>query len=251
MPSWCQLPRMTKKTCVRAGNSMATKNKKKTSKNKPLYIITGGAACLLIVVLVVVFIFLPKDDGSQRKQVQTVTLVTPPPPPPPPPPKEVEKPPEPEKVEDKMEAPKDMPMDKPPPISQEPPPSANLGVDADAGVGGDSFGLQARRGGGNLIGGGGSGSPFAWYAGQISTSLQKLANDNLQRQGGAPKGQWGKISVEITMDMFGRIAKYNVLKSSGNPIIDEALTKALQSAGSFEPPPPGMPKVMRFAVLLK
>lgn len=252
MPSWCQLPKMTKKTCLRAGNSMATKNKKKTSKNKPLYIITGGAACLLIVVLVVVFIFLPKDDGSQRKQVQTVTLVTPPPPPPPPPPKEVEKPPEPEKVEEKMETPKDMPTDKPPPISHEPPPSANLGVDADAGVGGDSFGLQARRGGGNLIGGSqGGGSPYGWYAGQLSTSLQKSANEIIQREGGIPAGKWTKVSFEVTVDVFGKITHHAIIKSSGNQKIDDAVKRALQSANAFEPPPPGMPKVMRFAVSLQ
>ena len=158
--------------------------------------------------------------------------------------------PEPEKQEKKIEQPEEKPVPTPEQPKEAPPPQ-NLGLDANAGLGSDGFGLEARRGGSNLIGGSGSGSPFAWYAGQISTSLQKTANENLQRQGGAPKGQWGKISIEITMDMFGRIAKYNILKSSGNPIIDEALTKALQSAGSFEPPPPGMPKVMRFAVLLK
>lgn len=225
--------------------------KKKTSKNKPLYIITGGAACLLIMVVVLVFIFLPKDDGGQRKQMQTVTLVAPPPPPPPPP-KEVEKPPEPEKVEDEIEAPKDMPMDKPPPIAQEAPPAANLGVDADAGVGGDSFGLQARRGGSNLIGGSqGTGSLYGWYAGQISTSLQKSANDIIQREGGIPAGKWSKVSFEVTVDVFGKITHHAIIKSSGNQKIDDAVKRALQTANAFEPPPPGMPKVMRFAVSLQ
>lgn len=227
--------------------------KKRTSKIKPIHLITGGAACVLLAAVVLVVILLPGgDDGGRRKQMQTVTLLTPPPPPPPPP-KEIEKPPEPEKVEEKMEAPKDMPLEKPEPVSQEPPPAANLGLDAEAGVGGDAFGLQARRGGSNLIGGsrGGGGSLYGWYAGQISTNLQKAANEIIQREGGIPSGKWAKVSFEVTVDMFGKISKFSILGSSGNQKIDDAIKRAVQSANTFEPPPPGMPKVLRFAVSLQ
>jgi len=227
---------------------MATK--KKPSKINPMYVMTGGAACLILAAVVLVVIFIPRgDEGGRKKQMQTVTLVTPPPPPPP---KVVEKPPEPEKVQEKIETPKELPMEKPQPVSPEPPSSANLGVDADAGVGGDAFGLQARRGGGNLIGGsGGGGSLYGWYAGQISTKLQKTANDIIQKEGGVPPGKWEKVSFEVTVDVFGKITKFSILKSSGNPKIDDAVKNALQMAHSFEPPPPGMPKILRFAVSLQ
>lgn len=218
----------------------------KKQSNKQFFLIVGGVLVVLLIGVFFLVKFLMSNEGTNRqKKPQMVTLIAPPPPPP----KVEEKMPEPEK-EEKIETPEEKPLETPEQPKDAPPPQ-NLGLDANAGLGSDGFGLEARRGGSSLIGGNGPGSPFAWYAGQISASLQKVANENLQRQGGAPKGQWGKISIEITMDMFGKIAKYNILKSSGNPIIDEALTKALQSAGSFEPPPPGMPKVMRFAVLLK
>jgi periplasmic protein TonB len=225
--------------------------KKKSQKFKPIHLITGGAACVLLIAVLFAVKFIPSsDEGGRRKQIQTVTLVTPPPPPPPP--KEIEKPPEPQKVQEKIETPKDMPLEKPQPVSQEPPPSANLGVDADAGVGGDAFGLQARRSGSNLIGGSqGGGSMYGWYAGQISNNLQKTANEIIQREGGIPPGKWEKVSFEVTVDMFGKISKFAILKSSGNQKIDDAVKKALQAANAFEPPPPGMPKVLKFAVSLQ
>jgi len=226
---------------------------KRTSKIKPLHLVTGGVALLIIVAVALVAIFFPHGgDGSRKKQMQTVTIVTPPPPPPPP--KVVEKPPEPIKEQEKIETPKEeLPTEKPEPIAKEPPTSSNLGLDANAGVGSDAFGLQAKRGGASIIGGSGGngGSLYGWYANQLSTSLQKTANEILQQEGGIPPGKWDKVSFEVSVDVFGKISKFTILKSSGNPKIDEAVKKALQMAHTFEPPPPGMPKVLRFAVLLQ
>lgn len=218
----------------------------KKQSNKRFFLIVGGVFIVLLIGVFFLFKFLMSNEGSNRqKKPQMVTLIAPPPPPP----KVEEKIPEPEKQEEKIEQPEEKPDDKPEPPKEAP--AQKLGLDANAGLGNDGFGLEARRGGSNLIGGGGAGSPFAWYAGQLSNSLQKTANDIIQREGGVPPGKWEKVSFEVTVDVFGKISKYAILKSSGNPKIDDAVKKALQSASTFEPPPPGMPKVLRFAVSLQ
>ncbi len=219
----------------------------KKQSNKQFFLIVGGVLVVLLIGVFFLVKFLMSNEGTNRqKKPQMVTLLAPPPTPP----KVEEKIPEPEKQEEKIEKPEEKPDDKPEPPKEAPPPQ-NLGLDANAGLGSDGFGLEARRGGSNLIGGGGAGSPYAWYAGQLSTSLQKVANDIIQREGGVPTGKWGKVSFEVTVDVYGKISHYSIIKSSGNQKIDDAVKKALQAANAFEPPPPGMPKVMRFAVSLQ
>lgn len=222
-------------------------SQKPPQSKKKLYLIVGGAAVLLVMGLVLGLSFLLKnDEGSHKKQIQMVTLLAPPPPP-----KIEEKLPEPEKLEEKIETPpEEKPVEEPEP-AKEPPPSNNLGLDAEAGLGGDGFGLQAKKGGSNLIGGNGTGSLYGWYANVVSSNLQKTANDILQKDGGIPPGQWGKVTFEVMVDVFGKVTKFSILKSSGNEKIDGAVKKALQMARPFEPPPPGMPKVLRFAVSLQ
>jgi TonB family protein len=221
--------------------------KKSSLTKKQLYLLAGGAAVCIFAVLILVVSFLLRDDeGSRQRQIQTVTLITPPPPP-----KIEEQLPEPEKPEEKIEAPpEEKPVEEPEP-AKEPPPSNNLGLDADAGLGGDDFGLQAKKGGSSLIGGNGTGSVYGWYANVVSSNLQKTANDIIQKDGGVPPGQWGKVTFEVMVDVFGKVTKFSILKSSGNEKIDGAVKKALQMARPFEPPPPGMPKVLRFAVSLQ
>ena len=92
---------------------------------------------------------------------------------------------------------------------------------------------------------------YGWYANQISSSLQKTANQLIQQEGGVPPGQWKKVSFELTVDVFGKIQKFSITGSSGNERIDGAVKRALQTARTFEPPPPGMPKVMRMSVTLQ
>ncbi|MDR3631667.1 MAG: TonB C-terminal domain-containing protein [Desulfocapsaceae bacterium] len=221
-------------------------------KKKPnrIYLVVGGVAVAMVVGLVFAVNFLlHNDSGGPKQQMQVVTLVTPPPPPP----KVVEKPPEPIKQEEKIDTPKDMPAEKPEEATPERPPQ-NLGLDTNAGLGSDAFGLQAKRGGSNLIGGTGgknAGSLYGWYAGVVSRDLQKTANDIIQKEGGIPPGKWEKVTFEVMVDVYGKVTKYSIIKSSGSEKIDGAVRKALDEAHGFEAPPPGMPKVMRFAVSLQ
>lgn len=219
---------------------------KKQSNTKFLFLVGGVMLVLIAGVFFLVKFLMNTEESNRQKKPTMVTLVAPPPPPP----KVEEKIPEPEKQEEKIEEPEEKPAETPEPPKDAPPPQ-NLGLDANAGLGSDGFGLEARRGGSNLIGGNGPGSPFAWYAGQISTSLQKTANEIIQREGGIPQGKWAKVSFEVTVDAYGKITHHAIIKSSGNQKIDDAVKRALQTANTFEPPPPGMPKVMRFAVSLQ
>lgn len=219
--------------------------KKTPIKKSHFYILIGCAAVVFLVLVTMgLRVLLREDEGKRRKQIQMVTLLTPPPPP-----KVEELPPEPVKQEEKIETPPEKPDDQPEPPKEMP--AQNLGIDADAGLGGDAFGLEARRGGSNLIGGGGAGSIYGWYANQVSSSLQKAANQLIQQEGGVPPGQWKKVSFEVTVDVFGKIQKFSITSSSGNDRIDGAVKRALQMSQNFEPPPPGMPKVMRMSVILQ
>lgn len=225
--------------------------KKRQLTNRHIYYITGGLAVIIIAVLALVASRLLHGDGGGRpQQVQMVTILAPPPVP-----KIVERPPEPEKLEEKIETPKEeMPSEKPEDTSQDRPASEELGLDANAGLGSDAFGLKAKPGGSSLVGGAGgkgAGSLYGWYANVVSSNLQKAANDIIQKDGGIPQGKWGKVTFEVMVDVFGKVTKFSILHSSGNEKIDGAVKKALQEAHNFEPPPPGMPKVMKFAVLLQ
>jgi protein TonB len=228
-------------------NPMAPKKKKP---NRIPLIVGGLAAAIIIALAFAVNFLLHNDSSGPKQQMQMVTLVTPPPPPPP---KVVEKPPEPIKQEEKIDTPKDMPAEKPDAAPPDRPPQ-NLGLDANAGLGSDAFGLQAKRGGANLIGGTGgknAGSLYGWYAGVISRDLQKTANDIIQKEGGIPPGKWENVTFEVAVDVFGKVTRFSIIRSSGNDRIDAAVKKALEMGHSYEPPPPGMPKVMRFAVTLQ
>lgn len=213
---------------------------------KHFYPIVGAVAFLLITVSAFAVHMLIQDDGSGRqKQLQMVTLLVPPPP------KVEEKPPEPEEPEEKIETPEEEKLaDEQEDSSQDLPPSEELGLDADAGLGSDGFGLKAKKGGQSLIGGNGD-SLYGWYASLISSDLQKLANDIIQQEGGIPTGQWQKVRFELKLDVFGNIQGFFLLSSSGNEKIDKAVNEALRRKNQFEPPPPGMPKVLKVDVILQ
>lgn len=225
---------------------MASQHQKR--RNIYFYAIVGLALIVFLVVLGFGIRHLLREDKTGReRQVQMVTLL-----PPPPPPKTEEPPPEPEEPEEEIETPEEeQPAEEPEDTPPDLPPSEELGLDADAGLGSDAFGLQAKKGGRSLIGGDGAGSLYGWYANLVSSELQKTANEILQRDGGVPPGKWQKVRFEVMLDVFGTLQKFSIIKSSGNEKIDEAVKKALQLKTHFEPPPPGMPKVMKFGVLLQ
>jgi hypothetical protein len=126
---------------------------------KPAWMRWGGVALgLVAAVLIALWLkdMLVSDGPVRKPTIQQITLIKPPPPPPKPP---EEKPPEPEvKEEVKLDEPQPTPEQQ----AEAPPPGPDLGVDAEGTGSGDGFGLVGKKGGSELIGGGG-GNPWAWY----------------------------------------------------------------------------------------
>ncbi|MEW6427377.1 MAG: cell envelope integrity protein TolA [Thermodesulfobacteriota bacterium] len=185
------------------------------------------------------------DDGSKRKrQIQMVTLVKPPEPP-----KIKEKPPEPEPEVKKEEVVEQQQEEQPQeePADDQPPAGEDLGVDAEGSGGGDAFGLVGKKGGRSLIGGNGGGSAFAWYTRNVVNSLQELVNKIIRERGGVPDKRL-KVEIEIRLDALGNIVSSKILSPSGNKLLDEVVLEAARLAAVNEPPPSGMPRILKFRI---
>src|SRR5260370_26390266 len=125
--------------------------------------LTGAVFGLLLILGFVWFVrtMMGSKTTNPWRQVQVVQVIRRPPPPPDQPP-----PPPPEKTEQPL--PKDEP--EPVPDNQPAPADQPLGIDAQGTAGGDAFGLAARSGGSDLVGGSGS-APFAWYTNRIADAI--------------------------------------------------------------------------------
>jgi len=160
----------------------------------------------------------------QKKVVQEIHLIRPPPPPPEAPP------PPPPPPEEKVTVPDPQQEPDPTPDNQ-PPPAANLGLDAEGGAGGDAFGLVGRKGGRDLIGGGGS--AFAWYAGLIKSEIQdKIASDAK-----AHKRAY-TIVLRVWMRDDGTVDKVKLVESTGDHEQDQSIESAASKAGRLSQSPP-------------
>ena len=173
--------------------------------------------------------------GKTMRQVQIVQVIRPPPAPPDQPP-----PPPPEK------APEQLPKDVPEPTPDQPDqaPDQPLGLDADGSAGGDAFGLAARRGGGDLIGGTGS-APFAWYTNRMRDAIK-------DRLAAAPctKTAKGSVSTRVLVAADGRIKQIKLMAGTGNAQVDACVDKVLESITTLgDAPPPGMPEQVNLRVV--
>jgi protein TonB len=173
--------------------------------------------------------------GKTTRQVQIVQIIRPPPPPPDQPP-----PPPPEKTPEQL--PKDVP--EPTPDQPDQAPDQPLGLDADGSAGGDAFGLAARRGGSDLIGGTGS-APFAWYTNRMRDAIK-------DRLAAAPctKSAKGSVSTRVLVAADGRIKQIRLTAGTGNVQVDECVDKVLASITTLgDAPPPGMPEQVNLRVV--
>ena len=203
-------------------------------------IAAGAFAVLLIVafVWVVRTIMASKTTKNERK-VQMVQIIQPPPPPPPPPP-EQPPPPPPEKIQ--QELPKDEPQ--PTPEQQDQAPPQPLGIDAEGSAGGDAFGLAARAGGSDLIGGTGT-APYAWYTNRIKDAIQ-------ERLAAAPcaKSAKGSLSLQVHMEADGRVKQIKLLSGTGDQKVDNCIDSALAAITRMsDPPPGGMPEQINLKIV--
>jgi protein TonB len=175
-------------------------------------------------------------SGKPQRQVQVVQLIRPPPPPPPPP----EQPPPPVKADEPL--PKDEP--ETPPDNTPAPADQPLGLDADGSAGGDAFGLAARRGGSDLIGGTGT-APFAWYTNRLSDVVRERLSASA-----CAKSVKGSLSIEVLLEADGRFKQIKLASSTGNRQSDECIDAALKSITRMsDPVPPGMPEQVNLKIV--
>jgi periplasmic protein TonB len=175
--------------------------------------------------------------GKTMRQVQIVQVIRPPPPPPP----DQPPPPPPEK------APEPLPKDVPEPTPEQQPdqaPEQPLGVDAEGSAGGDAFGLAARRGGSDLIGGTGT-APFAWYTNRMRDAIkERLAAAS------CAKSAKGSLSTQVLVGADGRVKQMKLTSGTGNAQVDECVGKVLATITTLgDAPPPGMPEQVNLRVV--
>ena len=212
-----------------------------TQKKSKLPVIIGVLVAVAAALLFWMVRKLATSEAPQTKKVvQEIQVIRPPPPPPntPPPP------PPPPKEEVAVATPQDAPPDPSP--SNDPPAGDQLGVDADGTGGGDGFGLVGRKGGRDLLAGGG-GSGYTAYAGLIKTQiLDLLANDPKVRSGSYT------VNVRIWVRSDGTLERARLMSSSGNAERDRAIEAALARMNRLSAaPPPNMPQPISLRIVAR
>ena len=220
--------------------------RRKSSRNS-LVLKAGAAVALAVFVGVVAwgaYALLGDSKPTKRRVVQIALLAAPPLPPPPPPP-EI-KPPEPE-VNEEVKVPK---PEQPQQAEEAPPPGEQLGLDTDSSGSGDSFGLVAKKGGQDIttIGGGGnSRARFGLFVSGVENQLQEQLqkNEKLRKSG-------YRVVIRIWFDGDGRIERYALLGSTGDPDVDRMLTATLDEMPRLkERPPAEMPQPVTLRVIAR
>ena len=206
------------------------------------YIAAAGLALAGIVVAVLTLSSGNPPPKPQKQQTMRVVL-----PPPPPPKKE----PEPEKV---MEQPKNAEPNKPSkavenkPAQKPNPAPASAPLTAAAGAGANAYGLAVGNGSGGSIGGGGEagggGGKFGAYGSQIVAELQAaISRDETTRIGKYPS-----ISMRLWLNPAGKILRVQLVTSTGDAAMDQALTRVITALGSVAPPPADLPQPVNMRV---
>jgi protein TonB len=180
------------------------------------------------------------EEPRKKKVIQEIALMKPPPPPPPP---KTPPPPPKDEVREKM----DVPKDNQPTKSEAPPPGPDLAIDAAGTGAGDGFGLVGKKGGADLIagGGGGTGNKFAWYGALVKERIQDaIARDKKLRESGE-----FQRNVNVWIAANGSITRVELIGASDKPEIDEALKAALKALPALREGAPGdMPQPIRLRV---
>lgn len=176
------------------------------------------------------------DMSGVRREAPKVPTIIPLPPPPPPPP---EKPKEPEpKVEEKVLEPEPTPEPEEVKPEEEAPPSpvddlANpMQMDGDAQAGNDAFNIGAGKGGG-MAGAGGGRLGNGTYSQFLAFTFQRLLRDNPDLRSLA-----FSLQADVWLSAVGEITRVELVKSSGNPQVDEQVIAALRAAPHLSERPP-------------
>jgi TonB family protein len=202
------------------------------------------ALILLALLVLAGMVYLGKalmSGGTPHKKSVTTVKLLPDTPPPPPPPKEPPK----EQPKEIKEV-KEIQQPKPDPS----PPAEVLKMEGAAGDGPSPFAAGAvnneYKGGdvGTRIGGGASKYQFAYYTGMIKSHIeQALAKDKTLASGAY------KVVVKVWVASNGRIQRFEIAGSSGDPTIDALIKKAVDEMPALaESPPSDMPQPVKMRV---
>ena len=193
-----------------------------------------------------------RESPPPRKVMQfTMVTLQPPPrtPPPPPPPLTPPKVEEPETTRVNLKPQDLLPPDEPRPAS---PPAGPLALATEGEGPGDAFNLAGNPGGRGLLSGGGlgdgngglgsgGGNPYGWYYAQVADEL----GEALRRNGHITHASL-RVEIRLWTDPSGRVSKVQLLRTTGDPKVDEAI-QSVVGLRLRQPPPPGspMPMVLR------
>jgi len=211
-----------------------------TDRKSPARFVPLLAGCAIVAIVVILLIWAirsmmqDKQDSPKRQVAQVVKLVRPPPPPEPPPP-----PPPEEKIEEPLQ--QEKPEEAPP---DEASPAEQLGIDAEGVAGGDGFGLAARRGGSDLVGGGRA--IFAWYTGRLKDAILSLLSDDERIR----RGKY-QVTVRVWVGTDGKVERVKLQSTTGSRELDAAIESVLQKMDRMEQPPLEMPQPVTLRIVSK
>ena len=83
---------------------------------------------------------------------------------------------------------------------------------------------------------------YAWYVQLVQEEIREEVKRRLEENGGIPEGKL-QTMVRIVLDRDGNLAGFEIVGTSGNRRMDEAVQAALRDIRRFrEPLPGGMPR---------
>ncbi len=194
----------------------------------------GPAVGAVVVLLLGALIWhFASSSVGVRREAPRIATITPLPPPPPPP---KEKPPEPKKVEEDIkpiEKPQDIPqkpVDAPKPSNDV---AKNVTINGDAQAGSDNFNIGAGDGGGMMGSGGGTGTGTGSYDQYLGYAIQQA----VQRDDRVNRLVFD-VRADVWLDADGKLARVELVGSSGNQKTDDALIEALRAMPRIDVAPP-------------
>lgn len=218
-------------------------------RRRPLAVlgVVFGIGLAIALIATIISSFLAQSGKPPRPTVQQIAILKPPPPPPP---KVEERPPPPPMKKEEVKLPEPEKQPQPNEAKDEPPAGKNLGVDADGGPGGDSFGLVGRKGGRDLLSigpEGGKGADRQRYA-FFTQRLQQHLQDQLAREEQLRTRDYRAV-VRIWLGPDGRVQRVELVDGTGHQETDAALRAALGRMPSLaEGPPEAMPQPVRLRI---
>jgi protein TonB len=203
-------------------------------------LLLGIGIVLVLALLALGLNTLMGKHSSQKSKPPKITLLTPPTPPPPPPPPKFEKKPDPPKEQ------KEMKVEQAPAPKAEQATPPELKMDGPAGDGPSGFASGkitsddvSKLGTGKVATAKtGMFNPFDNYAAQTKGELQRY----LHKNAGLTRSQY-MVKVRVWVGGDGSVKRFELVGSSGDNAIDEAIQAAIQAfAGFSQAPPSDMPQ---------